>query len=356
MNASDPSSEPPAEPAAEARPAVTRAVLRFVSRAWPWLFLTLLLTVFEAWGLIGFGQSFITNPFVLKSIAVAAAFALLLAAGQTLVIISGGIDLSLAFTMGLAAVVTAFGMNLVSPYTGPIVSFFVGAALALAVSVIPGFINGFLVARLGVPAFIATLGFFGINRSAAFLFAGGVDEPIRDRAAVSAIGYYEVFGTVPLLVVITAVVVLGVHYLLSQTRYGQYTYAIGGSKEAASRAGVNVRKHVWSLYVIASLLAGLAGVLHATRFGSGRADSGEPLLLSAIAAVVVGGASLFGGSGTIVGAFVGTLIIATIPSGLSFLRVDPFYQFGVEGVIIIVSVLIYMSRDRFNFGNGNGKR
>ena len=227
--------------------------------------------------------------------------------------------------------------------------------MALLVSIIPGFINGFLVARLGVPAFIATLGFFGINRSAAFIFAGGVDEPIRDRTVVSAIGYYEVAGVVPLIVVITVIVVACVHYLLSQTRYGQYTYAIGGSKEAASRAGINVRKHIWSLYVLASLLAGLAGVLHATRFGSGRADSGEPLLLSAIAAVVVGGASLFGGSGTIIGALIGTLIIATIPSGLSFLRVNPFFQFGVEGVIIIVSVLIYMSRDRFNLGGGRGK-
>lgn len=332
------------------------ATLRFVGNAWPWLFLIFLLTVFETWGLIGFGQSFITNPFVLKSIAVAASFALLLAAGQTLVIISGGIDLSLAFTMGLAAVVTAFGMNLVSPYAGPWVSFLFGASLALMVSFIPGFINGYLVARLGVPAFIATLGFFGINRSAAFIFAGGVDEPINDRTVVSAIGYYEVLGVVPLLVVVTAIVVACMHYLLSQSRYGQYTYAIGGNMEAASRAGVNVRRHVWSLYVVASLLAGLAGVLHATRFGSGRADSGEPMLLSSVAAVVVGGASLFGGRGTIVGTLIGTLIIATIPSGLSFLRVNPFFQFGVEGVIIIVSVLIYMSRDRLNLGGGNGKR
>lgn len=332
-----------------------KSTLRFISNAWPWLFLFLLLVVFETWGWIGFGQSFVTNPFILKSIAVAATFAVLLAAGQTLVIISGGIDLSLAFTMGLAAVVTAFGMNLVSPYAGPFVSFLVGATLALAVSFVPGFINGFLVARLGVPAFIATLGFFGINRSAAFIFAGGVDEPIRDRTVVSAIGYYEVFGTIPLLVIVAAVVILGMHYLLSQTKFGQYTYAIGGNQEAASRAGVDVRRHVWKLYIIASLLAGLAGVLHATRFGSGRADSGEPLLLSAIAAVVVGGASLFGGSGTIVGAIIGTLIIATIPSGLSFLRVNPFFQFGVEGVIIIVSVLIYMSRDRFLTGGGDGK-
>lgn len=334
---------------------LAKSILRFISNAWPWLFLILLLVVFEIWGRVGFGQSFLANPFILKSIAVAATFAVLLAAGQTLVIISGGIDLSLAFTMGLAAVVTAFGMNLVSPYTGPFVSFLVGASLALTVSVIPGFINGFLVARLGVPAFIATLGFFGINRSAAFIFAGGVDEPIRDRTVVSAIGYYEVFGVVPLLVIIATVVVVGMHYLLSQTRFGQYTYAIGGNQEAASRAGIDVRRHIWKLYIIASLLAGLAGVLHATRFGSGRADSGEPLLLSAIAAVVVGGASLFGGSGTIIGAVIGTLIISTIPSGLSFLRVNPFFQFGVEGVIIIVSVLIYMSRDRFLAGGGNGK-
>ena len=339
---------------APSRQGAVRMIFAFVSTAWPWLFLILLLTVFEVWGRVGFGQSFIFNRFLLKSIAVAASFGLLLAAGQTLVIISGGIDLSLAFTMGLAAVVTAFGMNWISPYAGPLVSFMVGATLALVVSLIPGFINGFLVARVGVPAFIATLGFFGINRSAAFIFAGGVDEPIRDRAVVSAIGYREIGGVVPLIVIITVVVVAAVHYLLSQTRYGQYTYAIGGNIEAASRAGINVRRHTWSLYMLASLLAGLAGVLHATRFGSGRADAGEPLLLSAIAAVVVGGASLFGGRGTIIGALIGTLIIASIPSGLSFLRVNPFFQFGAEGVIIIVSVLIYMSRDRLNLSNGNG--
>ena len=150
----------------------------------------------------------------------------------------------------------------------------------------------------------------------------------------------------PLVVLVAIVVVVAMHYLLSETRFGQYTYAIGGNREAAQRAGIRVGRMTLMLYVLSALSAGVGGILYTARFTAGAAQAGEPLLLDSIAAVVIGGASLFGGSGTVMGTVIGALIIAVIQYGLVFVDVEPFWQFIAVGVVIIISVVVDQSQKR----------
>ncbi|NNG04405.1 MAG: ribose ABC transporter [Inquilinus sp.] len=303
-----------------------------------------MLVFFEVWARAAYDTSFLLNRFNIQSITLFAVAPLLLALGQTLVIISGGIDLSVGFTMGLAAVICARLMQWLDPALGPELSLVIGILAAFAVALIPGLTNGYLIAWLGVPAFIGTLGMYGIARGTGFLAAGGTTVPVRNEY-LAFLGNDRILG-IPVPVIITILVVLLMHYVLSQSRFGQYTYAIGGNREAAIRAGINVKRHTMAIYVIAALCAAMSGVLYTARFSAGAAQAGEPLLLDAIAAVVIGGASLFGGSGTIIGTVIGALIIAVIQYGLVFINVEPFWQFVAVGVVIIISVLVDQSRSR----------
>ena len=333
-----------AEAAAPGDPAARVPVwLRFLAAFWPWLFLVALLVFFESWARSAYGISFLLNPYNVQSIAMFAAVPLLLALGQTFVIISGGIDLSVGFVMGLAAVIMARVMQLAAGLP-PGVALGLGLLAAFLVSLVPGLINGLLIARLRVPAFIGTLGMYGVARGTGFLAAGGTTVPVND-SWLFAMGSGKLFG-VPIPVLITIALVIAMHYVLSQTRFGQYTYAIGGNRTAALRAGINVRRHTMMIYLISAACAGVAGMIYTARFSAGAAQAGEPLLLDSIAAVVIGGASLFGGSGTVIGTVIGALIIAVIQYGLVFINVEPFWQFVAVGVVIIVSVLVDQSQSR----------
>ncbi|MFK4809895.1 ribose ABC transporter [Devosia sp. ZW T5_3] len=313
-----------------------------------WLFLAALIIGFEIWARVSFGGTFILNPFNIQSIAIFAVAPLLLATGQTFVIISGGIDLSLGFIMGLAAVVAAHVINWATPGMGFPLAVLFGALVAVLVAGLPGVVNGLLVSRLRVPPFIGTLGMFGVARGVAFLLAGGTTVPVRNEF-FAAIGNGK-FLNVPYIVIITAIFVVAMHYVLSQTRFGQHNYAIGANAQAARRAGIDIKWHLLRLYILSAMCAGLAGVVYSARFSAGAAQAGEPLLLDCVAAVVIGGASLFGGSGTIFGTVAGALVIAVIQYGLVFVNVEPFWQFISVGVVIIISVLIDQAQRRFTGG------
>lgn len=319
--------------------------LRWLAGAWSWIFLIFMVLFFEIWARAAYGSTFLLNPTNLQSILLAAVQPLLLALGQTLVIIAGGIDLSVGFTVGLAAVVSARAMQALDPTLPAALSFALAVLLALAAGLGVGVVNAFLVARLNVPPFIGTLGMYGVARGLGFLAAAGNTVPTSNPVN-SAMGNGFLFGLIPIPVLITAVVVLIMHYVLSQTKFGQYTYAIGGNRQAAVRAGINVTGHTMQLYLITALLAGLAGVIYTGRFTAGAAQAGEPTLLDSIAAVVIGGASLFGGAGTIIGTVIGALIIAVIQFGLVFINVQPFWQFIAVGLVIILSVLVDQSKAR----------
>ncbi len=318
------------------------AWIAWIASARAWLFLALLVAGFEVWAQTSFQATFIGNIFNIRSIAVFAVAPLLLAIGQTFVIISGGIDLSVGFTMGLAAVVVSHVANLATPVIGDVPGLIVACAAAIGVSIIPGLVNGFLIAWLRVPPFIGTLGMFGVARGVAFLLAGGTTVPVSNDA-LSYLGNGSIAGF-PVVVLLTIAAMLVLHYLLGQTRFGQYVYAIGGNRAATVRAGINVRGVTLRIYVLSAVCAGIGGILYAGRFSAGAAQAGEPLLLDSIAAVVIGGASLFGGSGTIVGTLIGALIVAVIQYGLVFIDVEAFWQFVVVGVVIIISVLVDQSQ------------
>jgi ribose transport system permease protein len=325
-----------------------RAWISALASARAWIFLILLVVVFEIWSRIAYGTTFFFSAFNIRSIAVFAVAPVLLGLGQTLVIISGGIDLSVGFTMGLAAVIAAHVANAVNSVAGPGLGLLAGTVVALVAVLVPGWINGVLVARLRVPPFIGTLGMYGVAQGAAYLFADGTTVPVQD-SWLTWLGNGTVLG-VPVLVIVTIIVIAVFHYLLSETLFGQYTYAIGGNRQATLRAGVNVRRVTITLYLLSALTAGIDGILYTGRFAAGAPQAGEPLLLDSIAAVVIGGASLFGGSGTIIGTIIGALIIAVIQYGLVFLNVEPFWQFIAVGLVIIISVLVDQSQRRFAGG------
>ena len=303
-----------------------------------WLFLLLLLVVFEAWARVSYGTSFVLSSYNAQSIAVFAVAPLLLALGETFVIIAGGIDLSVGFVMGLSAVIAAEATNGAGTVMPAFPAMLVGIAAGLLVALVPGAVNGWLISKLKVPPFIGTLGMFGVARGVAFLLADGTTVPVANDW-FAALGNGRVLGF-PVVVLVTAAFVLAMHYMLSQTRFGQHTYAVGASEQAALRAGIGVGRHTRKLYLLSALCAGIGGVLYAARFTAGAAQAGEPLLLDSIAAVVIGGASLFGGSGTILGTVAGSLVIAVIQYGLVFIDVAPFWQFVAVGIVIIISVLV----------------
>jgi ribose transport system permease protein len=317
-------------------------VSALLARGWSWLFLVLLVIFFELWARLGLGTSFLFNATNLQSIGVFTVEPLLLALGQTFVIIAGGIDLSVGFVMGLSTVLMAQVILMTSPAIGGTASFMLGVLVAFVGAALPGLVNGLLISRLRVPPFIGTLGMYGIARGAGFLAAAGTTVPVNN-GPLFVLGNGSVAG-VPVPVIVTAVVVLALHYLLSDTKFGQYTYAIGGNREAAKRAGIDVGRHTLLLYVLAALCAAVGGIIYTARFSAGAAQAGEPLLLDSIAAVVIGGASLFGGSGTVTGTVIGALIVAVIQYGLVFINVVPFWQFIAVGVVIVVSVVVDQSQ------------
>jgi len=326
--------------------ASARSPVAWIARLRAWIFLILLVTFFEVWSRVASGTSFLFNPYNIQSISVYTTAPLLLALGQTFVIISSGIDLSVGFIMGLAAVVAAHVANIATTELG--LGLLPAALLAIAagilVSVVPGLVNGWLIAHLRVPPFIGTLGMYGVTQGAAYVIAVGATVPIHN-SVYTWIGNGKL-GPFPFIVLLTALVVLAAHYLLSQTRFGQHTYALGASRNAAIRAGIDWRRQTMKLYLLSAVCAGLAGALYTGRFLAGAAEAGEPLLLDSIAAVVIGGASLFGGSGTIAGTVAGSLVIAVIQYGLVFIDVEPFWQFVAVGVVIIISVLVDQAQRR----------
>ncbi|HWT98928.1 MAG TPA: hypothetical protein VN229_14975 [Terriglobales bacterium] len=311
--------------------------ITLLTRIWPWLFLIVLLVFFEGWAQIEVGRSFIFSAYNVQAILLAASAPLLLALGQTFVIITAGIDLSVGFVMGLAAVTVA-QVALLAGNT-PLALALAGIVTVM-VCLFSGWVSGTLVARLNVPAFIGTLGMYGISRGAGFLTAGSgmtvsIDSPILAW-----------LGSDWTPIIVTAILLLILHFVLSQTRFGQHTYAIGGSLQSAARAGINVKRHLTAVYMLSGFCAAVGGIIYTARYSAGAANAGESMLLDSIAAVVIGGASLFGGTGTVIGTLIGSLIIAVIQFGLIFIDIDAFWQFIAVGAVIILSVLIDQYKDR----------
>ena len=270
-----------------------------------------------------------------RNIATDAAVLLVIATGLTYIIITAGIDLSVGSVLVFSGVISAKVMNSVGGDNWGVI--IVGLVVALLAGTAWGILNGFLIAKAKIPPFIVTLGTLGMALGSALLITGGVDEREVPFKLIETIGSGRVAG-LPYLVLIAAVVALVGAIVLAQTRFGRYTYAIGSNMEGARRAGVNVDRHLIKIYGLGGTLAGLAGFLSLSRFGTTSIGGHSTDNLDAIAAIVIGGTSLFGGVGTILGTVVGVFIPAVLRNGFVIVGVQPFWQQVAVGAVLIVAV------------------
>lgn len=253
-----------------------------------------------------------------------------MAVGVTLVIITGGIDLSVGSVSALSGVLGV--MIMAQAGFGPVVGILGG----IAVGALAGLVNGLLVAVVGLPPFIATLGMLSVGRGLVLIATGAVAVfGAPDSFRLLGQG---VIGSFPIPVLIIIVVAVLGWFVLTRTRLGRYAYVMGSNVEAARLSGVPVRKHTTAVYVVSGALAGLGGMIAASRINSGQPNFGDGLELDVIAAVVIGGASLFGGRGTVLGSLIGAFLVAVIRNGAVQLNIGTFYQNVLIGVIIWVAV------------------
>lgn len=256
----------------------------------------------------------------------------ILAIGVTFVVLTGGIDLSLGSLVAVSGVSAALFAH---PNTYPLI---VPILVGVGVGVVVGIFNGLLVTKGKVAPFIVTLGVMTAARGAALIIADG--RPVSDLSDdFRFIGGGELFG-IPFPIIIMIVIFFIALFILTKTKYGRYVYAIGGNEDAARASGIKVHKIKMLVYVICSGLAGLAGVIQASRISVGQPSIGSGYELDAIAAVVIGGVSLSGGRGTVIGTIIGALIIGVLNNGLDLLNVSSYYQQVVKGLIIIGAVLL----------------
>jgi len=258
-----------------------------------------------------------------------AALQFLMAAGLTLVILTGGIDLSVGAVLGLAACVGAAVIA-----DGHV---WLGVIAAIATGILCGTVNGVMVAYVRVPAFIATYGMLWIAHGLGYVFMKGeVIHGFPPEFRVLGAGFV---GGVPVPVIVMLLLIGLLYVMLRATRFGRYLYAIGGNPHAARLSGLSVRRTLVGVYAASGALAAFAGLVVIARTNAADSGTGEELLLPAIAAVCLGGTSLFGGHGGIVGTAVGALILALVVNGMNLLGVATFWQALVMGVILILAVM-----------------
>jgi ribose transport system permease protein len=287
------------------------------------------------WAILSRLSPFFLSVDNLFEITIQAAVIAMIAVGQTFVILSGGIDLSVGSVLSATTVVAGLAMDNGYGLLG-------GITAGLLCGCVFGAANGIVIGRLGIPPFIATLGMMGIARGFALIVTGGI--PLFNLApGFEILGQGRIANIFPVPTVTTlALFVLG-YVVLRRTRLGRYTYSIGSSLQATVFSGVNVPRYLVLIYAVRGFTTAIAGLTEASRIGSGQPAGGVGYELDSIAAVVIGGTSLFGGEGNLFASLVGALIIATLRNGLNVLGVYAFWQQVAIGVILIAAVFL----DRF---------
>ncbi|THV33630.1 ABC transporter permease [Glycomyces buryatensis] len=269
----------------------------------------------------------------IRDLLFAAAVTVLLAAGMTVVVLTRGIDLSVGSTLGLSAYLTATALSSGTPVP---LALLVGIGAGAAC----GAVNGAIVHFGKVPPLVATLGTLYVFRGIVYFTAGGS----RVNASDLPRGFLD-FGSgavlgVPYLFIISALVLAAVAVFLSDYRAGRDLYALGSNPEAARQTGLPAGRRLMTAYVLCGALAGLGGVLYAARFGTVDASAGYGMELNIVAAVVVGGVAIFGGSGTVLGAGLGALLLTVISNALPVLRIDQFWQQAIVGALILAAIAL----------------
>jgi ribose transport system permease protein len=282
------------------------------------------------------------SSYDIKTIFINASVALILSVGMTFVIITAGIDLSVGSILVMSGVIAVKVMIAVAGGAnasgatgwGPII---VGIFAGLGVGLGWGLINGTLIALLKIPPLIVTLGSFGMALGLSDVLTGGVDVGGVPDKFSSAVGAGSV-GPIPTMVLIAAVVTVALGLVLHTTKFGRYTFAIGSNAEAARRSGINVTRHLIKVYALSGLLSGLGGLLSLAYFTTTTISGHTTDNLTAISAVVIGGTSLFGGVGAMLGTVVGVFIPVVLASGLVIVGLQSFWQEVMIGAILIAAV------------------
>ncbi|MCU0488194.1 MAG: ABC transporter permease [Anaerolineales bacterium] len=264
---------------------------------------------------------------VLRQVSVVA----ILAIGETLVLITGGIDLSIGSIVSMSGVVAAYGLGLgLSPW--------IALPLGIAAGILAGLVNGVVITRLKVNSFIATLGMLGIAQGVALLFSGGM--PLSMRGGFQFIGQGKLFGVVPVPAIIMFLVILIAAILMKRSVLARYIYAVGGSERAALVSGVRINRIRTIVYMISGGLAGLGGLIVSSNLAVADPTVATGLELDVITAAVIGGASLSGGEGTAWGALLGAMIMGVLRNGFVMLHVSGYWQLVIMGLFVIVAVAI----------------
>ena len=263
---------------------------------------------------------------------------LYLACGMLMVIILGGIDLSVGSIIALSGCVAA---GCVSRYNLPIA---VAIVAGILIGVIVGMFNGLVICKTTIPPFIVTLATMNIAKGLAYVYTGG--SPVRvvtkEWQFIGA-GYVGPFPT-PVVILLFVLIITAI--VMNKTKLGRHIYAVGGNPMAASVSGINTAKVKFIVHTYSGLMAGLAGVVLASRMYSGQPTAGDGAEMDAIAAVVVGGTSMAGGSGKIGGMIIGGLIIGVLNNGLNLLNVNSFWQYVVKGIVILLAVMLDFLRNK----------
>ena len=286
--------------------------------------------IFLAFAITQYGNGFL-SPYNLLNIVGQTTTISLMAVGMTFVIAAAEIDLSVGNAAGLASVTTALTIQ------GHGV--LLGILAGLLTGLIVGGINGVVVTRVGIPSFLVTLGMMGVTQGLGMWITNTAPVPILSDAYNNPFGSGQI-GPIPILVLWTLVALIVGHVVLRKSAFGRQTLATGGNEAAARFSGVNTRRIKLTVLIISGLTAALAGMLYAGRLQSGRYQWGAGDELSVIAAVVIGGTSLFGGTGSVMGAVVGSLLVGLINNGLILMGLQSSQQIIARSVLIILAVAL----------------
>jgi ribose transport system permease protein len=285
---------------------------------------------------LSFASPYFLTTGNLSNILVQASVIALLAGGQTFVILTGGVDLAVGALTALAGAVAGHLMIKigVNPYLA------IAAALAIGAAV--GVFNGYLVAFVGIPSFIVTLGGLTLWRGLAFDATGGFDNSGMPDP-LPFLGYGQIMG-IPMPILITGIFFVGMAFVLSSTKLGRYVYAMGSNEMGARQVGINIRWYKLAVYVVSGLSCAMGAILLMARMDSSSGKMAQMFELDAIAAVILGGTSLFGGRGSIWGSLLGAVLITMIRNGMNLMEISQFKQMMAIGAVVILAVWIDVIR------------
>ena len=317
-------------------PVKTRRKTSIATQFWRWEASGILVALVALLAVLSLATDNFLSSYNATVVARTAAFAGIVALGQTLVLLVGGIDLSVGAAAGLSAIVGALMLSSggIHPYLVIPLTMLFGFAL--------GLVNGVFVAGLRLNPFIVTLATWEIFAGLTLVITKGY--PIRPLGAQFGIFGNGAIAGVPLPVVIFLALGILLIWLLTQTRFGRNIFAVGGNREAAIIAGIHVRRVELLVFGLAGMFAALAGILFASRMDAAQPSVGEGWLMSAITAAILGGTSLRGGQGSIIGTMLGALFLAVLPNGTVFLEISGFWQRAIVGFVVLLAVLVDLFR------------